>query len=370
VRQHRVAFYCHNYYGLGHTSLSFAIIDQLLARGVHCAIITGCGHLSALQIPNGLEVATLTPITMDALGRPRPCAGDPDQGDVTRRRSAQILRFCRSWKPDCLVVDHHPLGLTGELVETLTSADLREVQMVWGISYPEGLLTSMYGNPTLKTALERYAHAMVYTDPRLDPVLNSINPDLLPGHVEYVGFVTKPVHRSSVAPDGEVVALCGGGYGSDSFHHLIMNVIDSFPGVPFKIAVGPMSDRNTVLELTARRGIQVLQNVPVEVAIDGAGLVISRCGYNTATYLLQTDLPVIFIPRQLWHDDQPRRASLLSKLTNIWFVDEHGATASDDLHQALSAARSARPGRRGHGTLAFDGAARAAGYLQSVAARS
>jgi predicted glycosyltransferase len=335
MRKARVLFYCHNTYGLGHVVRSLTLAEAVAASGAECKVITGCRHIARLHIPRFVDVHTIDPVEMDALGRPVPAADDPDKSNITARRSKQILDFCLAWRPDCIVVDHHPLGLAGELVDTLLCAQLADMRAVWGVPYPEDMPLRPYRNPRLRRSLGRYQHLLAYSDQTFDDILESWDPALMPRQVDYVGVVTNRV-AGRQARGKSIVALCGGGYGSDPFHKLILAATAPFPH-PVRIVAGPQSYSGTVRQLPTGRHVEFLPPVPVEDALDDAALVISRAGYNSAFHLVQTNLPVIFIPRKLQNDDQPRRAGKLAQLHNIWSIDESGTDAQTRLKSALIA---------------------------------
>ena len=335
MRKARIAFYCHNTYGLGHVVRSLTIAEAVVARGAECKVITGCRHIERLRIPRWVDVHRLDPVEMDAVGRPLPAADDPDKSNITARRSNQILKFCLAWRPDCIVVDHHPLGLAGELVDTLLCARLANMRAVWGVPYPEDMPLKPYHNPRLRRSLGRYQHLLAYSDKTFDDILESWNPALLPRQVDYVGVVTNRV-AAKHARGKSIVALCGGGYGSDPFHKLVLAATARF-GHSLRIVAGPQSQTDTMRQHRTGRQFELVPPLPVEDALEDAAIVISRAGYNTAFHLVQTNLPVIFIPRKLLNDDQPRRADKLAQLQNIWSVDESHTEAPTLLESALAA---------------------------------
>jgi predicted glycosyltransferase len=104
----------------------------------------------------------------------------------------------------------------------------------------------------------------------------------------------------------------------------------------------------------------------LQQAADGASLVVSRCGYNTAYALLRTPLPIVFCPYAESGSDQIERAAALGQLDGVWDFDEKaGATSLVALiDEALGARTTGRAA-----SLDCDGAERAAQVLASLAKR-
>jgi predicted glycosyltransferase len=315
----RLALYCHNTYGLGHVTRSLLIANAAIAMGAECAVITGCRHLSKLHCPAGIRVHTLSPARLDALGRPVSFNGG--ERDIVARRADQILQFSRAWRPHALLVDQHPLGLGGELKSTLLDDNLIDMRLIWGLPYSQGAPTKQYRDPCLVRALSRYDCLLAYSDKQFDDILLPFDPQMLPPRVEYTGFITSHPQPAQRKQRDQIVLLCGGGFGATEFYEVILESLGSFRTHPVRIVAGPASDDLMLTTLARRYGAEILRCPTLDQAVQDAALVISRAGYNTSLYLIQTDLPVIFVPQDLGDDDQPGRAHKLSHLSHIWSIN-------------------------------------------------
>src|SRR5579859_5798637 len=121
----RIALYWHNGRSLGHTIRSATLGQGLLERMPGSAVmgITGASR--------GFE---LLPTGMDVLKLPSYLAFDHPQGavsapilsvtreELTVMRANLMATFLRDFRPHALVVDYHPQGNDGELVQAITQS--------------------------------------------------------------------------------------------------------------------------------------------------------------------------------------------------------------------------------------------------------
>jgi len=369
VSRPRLVFYCHNTYGLGHIARSLRIADAATSLGAECAVLTGCKHMDALNVPAGVEVHQLPAFAQAPGGSAVSILAAPDQRDVVARRGHLISRFCKAWRPHCLVADLLPLGLWGELVETLLEPDCAATCAVWGLPYAEGAGpgSGEYRNPRLARAYRRYEYLLAYADPRFDDILGGVDRAALPPSTEYVGIVAqKPASPAAQREGDTIVVLCGGGYGGVRFYKFVLDATAAFPDTRLRMVVGPKGEPGPMREMVAGRNVELLDTATADEAIGGAALVVSRVGYNTSFYLIQTPLPLVFVPQRMGNDDQPRRAARLERYPNVWNVDENSPDAPGQLRQAIGAALSAKPSRR-EVDFDIDGAANAAAHLIRLA---
>lgn len=359
----RIAFYCHNTYGLGHVTRSLRIADAATALGAECMVITGCRHLSKLQCPAGVGVHALSPAKLDVLGRPLPM--DDGTDDIVAHRAGQIMQFSRAWHPHAFLVDQHPLGLGGELKNTLLDESLNDMHVFWGLPYAEGVPTRKYRDPSLALALSRYECLLAYGDKSFEDIVMPFDPEMLPPRVEYTGIIaSKPQIARSTKRD-RLVVLCGGGFGASEFYQLILNAFKLSINYSIRIIAGPASDEQRLRELAQSYGAEILSGVTLDQSLENAAAVISRVGYNTAFHLIQTELPLIFIPQELGHDDQPNRASKLSKFHNVWVVREKDDNFTAELNFLTKIALQAEHTPR-RVPLQLDGPSRAAEILNRI----
>lgn len=377
-RKTRLLLYCHNAVGLGHiirtTRIAAAAAE---ADDCECRIITGCRFLRSVPLDPRVRAEELPAVRIVEGGRIVPAEGDDSR--VMESRAERIEEFTRAWAPDVFLADHTPTGLGGELIRTLRAArrEAWPTRFVWGLRdiqvAPQHAahMIKRPANPALREALAAFSCAIGYSDREwIDPFEIYKDWGLLPPRLDYVGVVTRRPLPPSEPKSPTVVALSGGGQGgADMFRLLLRAVLPlvESEGVGLRCVLGPFG-RGDGLEVPGglRDRVELLPESSAEEAVRDASLVVSRVGYNTAYTLVQTDLPLVFVPLPAPGDEQGYRARMLTRLPNISVVEQNSPDAEQLLRaevlRGLGSQRAARD-------LPFrvDGARRAAEWLNAPA---
>lgn len=372
----RVLLYCHNVLGFGHIVRSMRIAEQLTGHA-EARLITGCRFLDHIRVPKEVEVVMLPALRAEPDGR-LTAVGGGFLGSVIRKRGKVIAEQLRTWKPHVLLVDHNPLGLMGELVETLDAVRDEDLptRLVWGIrdiwsspEYLRSMLEQYGGDPeAMKRRLLLYDSAIAYTDGAWLQTLEHYDRSMLPARTASVGFVTEKVAPSQPSEGPPLVAvLSGGGEGAERLTTLVLDAVRSEP-LRLRFVVGPFASADEVRARTDNAAIEVWPEGTVEDAIADASLIVSRTGYNTAYTVVQSDLPVTFVPLSGGNEEQSMRAARLAELDRVESIDDRDANSAvalrESIRRGLAAGRHARP-------LPFstDGARRAAEWILETAER-
>jgi predicted glycosyltransferase len=124
-------------------------------------------------------------------------------------------------------------------------------------------------------------------------------------------------------------------------------------------------DRLSVPEKLRDR-VELLADCSTEEAIRDASLVVSRVGYNTAYTVIQTDVPIVFVPLPAPGQEQGYRARMLARLPDVSVIEEERPRAEEDLRVAIQRGLGSSPVVR---ELPFriDGARGAADLLMEIA---
>ena len=374
----RVLLYCHNVLGFGHIVRSLRIAEQLTSAA-EVRLITGCRFLDRIRIPAGVEVVMLPALRAEADGRLTPVEGR-FLGSVLRKRGKLIASQVRSWRPHVLLADHNPLGLMGELGETLDAVRDEELltHLVWGIrdiwSSPQHLrdvLQPNAGDPdAIKRRIGLYHSAIAYTDGAWLETLERYRHFALPARTASVGFVTEAVapSRNTGGPP-LVVVLSGGGEGAERLTSLVLAAVQDQP-LRLRFVVGPFASAEDVRSQTGNDArTEVWPEGTVEEAIADASIIVSRTGYNTAYTVVQSDLPVTFVPLSGGNEEQSMRAARLAELDRVETIDDRTANAAGALRESIlrGITAGARPRPLPFST---DGARRAAKWILDAAAEA
>lgn len=377
-RQTRLLLYCHNTVGLGHISRTVQIAAAAADReDCECRIITGCRFLHRLRLDPRVPIEELPPARV--VEGFRLTSVDGEQGeDVMELRGRRIEQFTRSWSPDVFLADHAPLGLGGELVPTLTSAR-REgwpTRFVWGLrdirTDPQHAVRTIRkpGNPAVREALGVYCGALAYSDKEWIDPFEVYKNWFLPERCEYVGVVARRPFPTVRPPVPTVVTLAGGGTRGAQLFQMVLKAASPLlesDDLKLRFVVGPFGsmDRLSVPEKLRDR-VELLADCSTEEAIRDASLVVSRVGYNTAYTVIQTDVPIVFVPLPAPGQEQGYRARMLARLPDVSVIEEERPRAEEDLRVAIQRGLGSSPVVR---ELPFriDGARGAADLLMEIA---
>lgn len=371
----RVLLYCHNVLGFGHIVRSLRIAEELVARGAECRLITGCRFLDRIHIPAGVGVVQMPALRAEADGKLKSVDGGL-LGTVLKRRSRMIANELRTWRPEVLLVDHNPLGLIGELTESIDAVQKEHLpaRLIWGIrdiwSSPDHLrnMLAFAGDPEqIKRRILLYHSAIAYTDGAWLETLDRYRDFALPARTCSVGFVTAPVARSSKAAGSPIVAvLSGGGEGAARLTAILLDAARdglAAGALRLRFVVGPFGSVDEVQQLAGGlEGVEIWAEGSAEDAIGDASLVVSRAGYNSAYTVVQSNLPVVFVPLR-GNPEQELRASRLAELPGVESIDENDvASLRASMERGLAAGRRPR-------AIPFstDGAQQAAEWILTAA---
>lgn len=340
-----VVFYAHARLGLGHLKRSLSIAEQLAARHQAVCTLVGCRRgIEGLSIPDGIEAVPLPDWPSEATR---------DGAAICRRRRAHIDAVMNRCTPDAVVVDHLFTGLGGELGPLLRAPPNPERPARFIIGLPYGPPPSARGprNRSVRQLMARYDAALCYVDPQQERPADRFAAQgfPLPNLCHHVGYVVESLATlGAPARPPLIVGLAGGGTtGAGLFEVLIAALRPDLARgrVRLRIVAGPLAARAATGDTAAgAEGLEVWPEAPLGEALRDASAVVSRCGYNTASALMGTRLPVVFCPFDGPNSDQIERSARLGCLDGVWTTHERDGAAAmrARIAEALAAAGGVR----------------------------
>lgn len=320
-RKVRVLMYSHDTFGLGHLRRCRTIAHSLVGdyHGLQVLIISGAtiagafdyrARVDFVKIPSVIKLRNSEYTSMDK---------HINLSETIEMRKSIILNTAQTFEPDIFIIDKEPLGLRGEVEDTLRYLKARGTTLVLGLrevmDAPHLLDVEWKRNDTMHKIGELYDHIWVYGPPDFhDPLVGLDVPDSVRSKMQFVGFLQRK--SSKVIPDDAtdylLVTTGGGGDGSD----LVRDVIGAYkadPTLTMKavIVLGPYmpnEQRMHFIEETAGNPyIEIIEfDNRMEDRIAGARAVVAMGGYNTYCEILSFDKPALIVPRT-----QPRLEQLI-----------------------------------------------------------
>jgi predicted glycosyltransferase len=387
----RFLFYSHGGLGLGHIRRNLAIARALTTTAARASIVvaTSAEYAEALGLAANVDLLRLP--TLRKLGNGRYAArGLPfSAADVSRLRSDVLAAAVRSFAPDIVLVDTHPLGVHAELEPALDALDEAGGRAVVGLrdvlDEPEALAAEWASNRIPEAIADRFERVLVYGDAAvLDPIIGFGLPEAVVTRTRVCGYVSMPESADHPAlralrgfpfgmrPRPLVLATAGGG---EVGVGLLETFIDAVAGTGWDAIVvpGPQAangDFNSVRRRAVTSGIAYRSVVPQLAGWFGiVDALVCMGGYNTLTEAVSRGTPTVCVPRVGPRPEQLIRAETFERLGLIQTLHPDclsPARLRAEVEIALSRSRH-ELADRAHTTLDFGGAQRAARNLLELA---
>ena len=352
----RVMLYSHDSFGLGHLRRSLTLASTIceVYRDVSVLLVSGSPCASHFPLPEGVELVKLPTVTKDAHGDYVPRTSRDGTDRLLSLRQALVNESFRAFEPDLILVDHQPIGLSGELLTVLREAKDKGIKTVLGmrdiIDHPD-VVARQWSDPGIREALrDLYTRVLVYGWPTVfDPrAAYPIPPELGP-RIEFTGYVVRDTQTGQRSPRTRphvLVTLGGGEDGDMLLENWFAAMKHRPPAFDCSIVLGPLmhAERARSFKRAARtrRGVHVrgfYGNMPRLLA--DSDLVLSMAGYNSACENLSARVPTVLCPRVHPRQEQLLRAQNLERLGLARMVLPGASPAM--LREAVEQGLAARP---------------------------
>ena len=355
----RILMYSHDTFGLGHLRRCRAIAHSLVQdyRGLSILIISGATIAGAFDYRARVDFVKIPSVIKLRNGDYTSLARHIDLHETLIMRQSIIRHTAETFQPDVFIVDKEPLGLRGEVEDTLAYLKTKGTILVLGLrevmDAPHLLDAEWKQRDVLRKIGILYDAIWVYGPPDFYNPLTGLDvPETVSSKLEYVGFLQRelsaeelPGHR----PEGDYILVTpgGGGDGAELIHN-VLHAYQQDPELTHKavIVLGPYMPARQ-----RRKLIKKGQKIPaisiiefdnqMEDLVAGARAVVAMGGYNTYCEILSFDKPALIVPRTAPRQEQLIRARRAAELGLIsMLLPEEAADAL-----RLAAALKALPSR-------------------------
>jgi predicted glycosyltransferase len=324
--------YSHDTFGLGHLRRCRTIAHSLVEdyRGLTVLIISGATIAGAFDYRARVDFVKVPSVIKLRDGEYTSMASHVDLQETLKMRQSIIRHTAETFQPDIFIVDKEPMGLKGEVEETLTYLKARGTTLVLGMrdvmDAPYLLDAEWKKNGALQKIDQFYDRVWVYGPPDFyDPLVGLDVPPGVRHKMDFVGFLQRSVSqgaKSDHVPDEAYILVTtgGGGDGAD----LVSDVISAFEQdaslrCKTLIVLGPYMparERGQLIERASKIAcLQVIEfDNKMEELIAGAKAVVAMGGYNTYCEILSFDKPALIVPRTRPREEQLIRAQRASEL--------------------------------------------------------
>lgn len=357
--QRRLLIYSHDSFGLGHLRRCRTIAHALVQHrpDLQVLILTGSPIIGSFSFANRVDFVRIPGVIKLKDGDYTPLSLDIGLRDILAIRSQIIHNTADAFGPDLFLVDKEPLGLRGEVRETLAMLKARGVPLVLGlrdVMDEPGQLAEEWERKNVAPALAHfYDQIWVYGLPSICNALEGI--DLSAGiarNVHYTGYLRRtvqPAPRASMVPSviadaPYLLVTTGGGGDGAALIDAVLRAYEHDPAIPYTalLVLGPFMHsvlQAEFMERTARlaRVEAITFDANLETLMAGAMGVVAMGGYNTFCEILSLDKPALIVPRREPRLEQLIRAERAQALGLVRMLTPEAIEAPGALAAALRA---------------------------------
>src|SRR5262245_22104626 len=386
-----VMLYAQDRRGLGHINRTLVVARHLLAADPNLIayIATKSAIMSHFTLPERCDYLKLpTRLTPRTFTR----TDEDEEASLKHFRAlrSQLLRDAAlSLEPDLVLVDHEPLGISGEFRDGLYAlkAHRPETKFVFGlrdIMDDETRIRTQWREMGVYDALENlYDGIAVYGSRKLYDLAEAYAlPPRVAAKLHYCGYVVRDVAAADPAelrrqfglpPDGRLLlATVGSGYDGlpvlEATAQALEQLHSEFSNLTALLITGPLmhAEEQAALRARANGRCRVVPAADTFQLMSLADAIVGMGGYNTVCGALAAARPLVIVPLATHKIEQKIRAELLAARGVARCVLPqalNAATLSNALRWALRCDREAHARCVRELFPSFDGAARLAAYV-------
>ena len=354
----RVLIYSHDSFGLGHLRRCRKIAHSLVARrkAASVLILSGSPIIGSFDFRTRVDFVRIPGVIKLRNGEYSSLSLHMDIAEVLELRAAIIRHTAEVFAPDLLIVDKEPLGLRGEIHDTLRSMKAAGTRLVLGLrdvmDDPVSLAAEWERKNPLPALNDLYDDILVYGLPEIYDPLSGIDlPDHVRAKVTYTGYLSSikgtPVSDPPAGPWQDrpyVLVTPGGGRDGEDLVDWLLSAYETGAELPHAALVvfGPFMRPKRRERFLAR--IHRLEQVRaitfdnrLERLMAGASAVVAMGGYNTFCEILTFDKPAVLVPRRHPRAEQHIRAARAERLGLVRMLSDVDGRVPERMVTALRA---------------------------------
>lgn len=355
LRSKRILIYSHDTFGLGHLRRCRTIAHSLVERfkGLTVLILSGSPIIGNFDYRARVDFIRIPGVIKLYNGDYTSLGLHIDLKDTLSIRESIIRHTAKTFAPDLMLVDKEPLGLKGEMTETLEMLKNTNTRLVLGlrdVMDEPMLLKREWSNGRAIAALENlYDEIWVYgQEDFVDPLDNMDLSPVIRNKMIYTGYLPRSLPKESELPvaldlqDPYVLVTPGGGGDGMAMVDWVLRAYEYEKALPLGalIVLGPFMPheaRDDFIERSKKLNrINIITfDARMEVLMANSACVISMAGYNTFCEILSYDKRALVIPRIEPRKEQLIRAMRAQDLGLLKVLIPEGGLDTDVMVDAL-----------------------------------
>jgi predicted glycosyltransferase len=355
-RDARVLIYSHDTFGLGHLrrcrTIAHSLVD--LERDLSVIILTGSPIIGSFNFRARVDFVRIPGVIKLRSGDYTPLSLLIDIEETLELRASIIRHTAEIFDPDIFIVDKEPLGLRGEVHDTLVMLKERGTRLVLGLrdimDEPALLVPEWERKKVVPALRDLFDQIWVYGLPQICDPLEGIDlPKSVRRKMIYTGYLhrTLPHGPATSAPLSKIdepyllVTTGGGGDGEDVVDW-VLRAYENDPQQPHPalLVLGPFMHSDRQSDFLARAA--KLDNVEaitfdaqMEHLMARALGVVAMGGYNTFCEILSFDKRALIVPRTRPRMEQYLRATRAKEYGLVSMLEDDGTRDWKQMATAL-----------------------------------
>ncbi|GFZ87219.1 membrane protein [Elstera cyanobacteriorum] len=310
----RLLIYSHDSFGLGHLRRCRSIAQNLVQTypDLEVLILSGLPIIASYAFDERVRYRLVPGIIKLSNGDYK-ALDAADIREAIDARSRLILETAQEFQPDLFLIDKEPLGIRGEVTDTLVYLKERGVPVVLGVrdvmDDPVAFAAEWERKLAVPALEDYFSEIWVYGMERIYRPLEGLP---LPAAVEqkivYTSYLWREENRAPSAeplpvdPPFLLVTPGGGGDGEGLVDWVLSAYERATDLLRALIVCGPFMHAESRRRIEARaarlRHVEVLTFAPdMERLMTAATAVVAMGGYNTFCEILSFDKPSLIVPR-------------------------------------------------------------------------
>jgi predicted glycosyltransferase len=327
----RILMYSHDTFGLGHLRRCRTIAHSLVEnyRGLSVLIMSGSTIAGAFDYRVRVDFVKIPSVIKLHNGEYTALDRHTDLHETLEMRQSIIRHTAESFQPDMFIVDKEPLGLRGEVEETLSYLKTRGTTLILGLREvmdAPHLLKAEWAKPEVLRKIGLFYDSIWVYGPAdfYDPLTGFDVPQSIRSRMKYVGFLQRYLPHDVPLREiesGYILATTGGGGDGADLIHNLFDAYHHDPALKHRMLVvlGPFMPtrkrRKLLKKGTAIPYVQIIEfDNRMENLVAGASGVVGMGGYNTFCEILSFDKPALIVPRIVPREEQLIRARRAAEL--------------------------------------------------------
>ena len=351
----RVLIYSHDSFGLGHLRRCRAIAHSLVEqyKGLSVLILSGSPIIGSFDFRARVDFVRIPGVIKLHNGEYTSLALHIDLSQTLKMRESIIRHTAEIFAPDLFLVDKEPLGLKGEVTDTLNMLKRSGTRVVLGlrdIMDESSLLRSEWERKHVMPALrDLYDEIWIYGIAQMGDPLSEVGaPPQLLAKTLFTGYLRRPVPsepvlRAPIDLDAPFLLVTTGG-GGDGFAMIdaILNAYETDTTLPYPalMVFGPFmppAQQDEFLARVAQLGSveAITFDSHLENLMVRAAGVVSMGGYNTFCEILSFNQRAILMPRTKPRAEQAIRAARAAEFGLVKVLDPENGLSVETTIRAL-----------------------------------